>query len=97
MFQFWNKKESVIFSFLQDVEAVVNLRYITSGSLKTSRRDFNPESGQVRLSLQVADKQWQPSMGFNKWDSTTFTFTEVSSILRHVYTEQNQKQKSEPA
>ena len=62
----------------QDVEATVNLRYITSGHLKTSRRDFNPESGQIRQSLQVTDKRWQPKMGFDKWNSTTSTFTEVS-------------------
>ena len=68
-------------SFVQDVEATVNLRYITSGSLKTSRRDLSPESSQIRLSLQVADERWQPKMGFDKWNTTTNTFTQVGNHI----------------
>ena len=66
--------------FKQDVQATVNLRYITSGSLKTSGRKFKPKSGQIRLSLRVGDQGWQPRIGFHKWNSTLRTFTEVNSI-----------------
>ena len=50
----------------QDVEATVNLRYITSGSIKTSRRDIDPESSEIRLSFQIKDEEWQPRMGLVK-------------------------------
>ena len=64
--------------FKQDIEATVNLRYITSGSLKTSGRNFNPKSGHIKLSLRVDHEGWRPRMGFHKWNSTSRTFTEVS-------------------
>ena len=63
--------------FKQDVEATVNLRYVTSGSLKTSRRDFDPESGQINLSLGIPDERWQPRTGLDKWNSSSRTFVEV--------------------
>ena len=63
--------------FKQDVEATVNLRYITSGSLKTSRHDFDPESGQIKISLKIQDPRWQPDEMSDNWKSTSRTFVEV--------------------
>ena len=70
-----------LFVFQKDVEATVNLRYVTSGSLKTSRHNFDPESGQISLSLRVPDEGWQPRTGLDKWSSTSRTFVEVSSRI----------------
>ena len=76
MFVFCLKKH--VFLYKQDIETTVNLRYVTSGSLKTSRRDFDPESGLIKLSLRIADERWQPRMGLDKWNASSKTFVEVS-------------------
>ena len=62
---------------IQDVEATKNLRYITSGLLKTSRYNFDPASGQITLSLRVEDPRWQPRFNLDNWNPSTKTFTEV--------------------
>ena len=56
----------------------MNLRYVTEGRLKKSKTSFNPESGQITLSLKVEDPAWEPRMGRDKWDPNSRTFTEVS-------------------
>ena len=53
------------FFYKQDVEVTVNLRYVTSGSIKTSRRNFDPESGHIKLLLSVEDPAWHPNCGFD--------------------------------
>ena len=55
----------------------MNLRYVSSGSLKTSRCDFNPESGQIKILLNIPDPRWQPEMMFDSWDSSSRTFSLV--------------------
>ena len=67
------------------MEATVNLEYITSGSLKTSRRDFDPEFSQIRLSLEVPDEAWQPRTGRDKWNPSSRTFVEVSTVITKMY------------
>ena len=64
--------------FFQSVEATVNLRYVTQGILKRSGTSFNPELGQIRFSLKVADAAWEPRQGLDQWDPISRTFTEVS-------------------
>ena len=66
--------------FSQSVEATVNLRYVTQGILKRSKTSFNPQLGQIKFSLKVADPAWEPRQGLNQWDPGSRTFTEVSSI-----------------
>ena len=67
-----------IFSFKQSIEENVDLRYVTHRFLKTSDNKDNPISGQMKFSLEVLDKQWQPRLGRKKWDPTNRTFTEVN-------------------
>ena len=66
------------FYFKQSVEETVNLRYVTFGRLKKSGTSFNPEMGQIKLSLQLDDPAWKPRQGLDKWDERSRTFTEVS-------------------
>ena len=61
----------------KSVEATINLRYVTEGHLKKSKSSFNPESGQITLSLNVEDLAWEPRMGRDKWDPNSRTFMEV--------------------
>ena len=72
--------EGCFFINFQSVGATVNLRYVTQGRLKKSGTSFNPELGQIKLSLTVDDPAWIPRQGLDKWDSDSKTFTEVSSI-----------------
>ena len=51
---------------------------MTEGRLKKSKSSFNPESGQITLSLKLTDRAWKPRQGFEKWDHNTRTFREVS-------------------
>ena len=51
---------------------------MTEGRLKKSKSSFNPESGQITLSLKVEDPDWEPRMGRDKWDPNSRTFEEVS-------------------
>ena len=51
---------------------------MTEGRLKKSKSSFNPESGQITLSLNVEDPAWEPRMGRDKWDLNSRTFKEVS-------------------
>ena len=78
----YDNKRNKDFFFAKDVEATVNLRYVTSGSIKTSRRDFDPESGEMKLSFHIADEEWEPRMGLDKWNSTSRTFVEVMKQRR---------------
>ena len=66
------------FSFKQSIEENVDLRYVTHRFLKTSENKYNPNSGQIKFSLEVFDKQWEPRLGRKKWDPTNRTFTEVN-------------------
>ena len=63
--------------YQQDIEATVNLKCVTRGSLKVPRRQFNLESGQIRLSLRVKDSAWEPRLGIEKWDAVARTLAEV--------------------
>ena len=67
--------------FKQDVEEAVNLRSVTSGSLKTSRHEFDPESGHIKIFLTIKDPRWQPEE-IDNWDSASRTFVEVSKKRR---------------
>ena len=66
------------FFFFQSVEETVNLRFVTLGSLKKSGTSFNPASGRIKFSFNVADPAWIPRQGLDKWDQNTRTFKEVS-------------------
>ena len=44
---------------MQDVEASVNLKYVTTGNLSISKRKYNPRSGKIKLSFELTD----PGMG----------------------------------
>ena len=68
---------SVFYLFKQTIEQNVDLRYVTHRFLKTSDNKYNPNSGQIKLSLEVLDKPWEPRLGRKKWDSTNRTFTEA--------------------
>ena len=73
----WHISLNLVYFFKQNVEATVNLRYITSRTiLKTSKGTVIAESGQVTMSLQVTDERWKDR--FNQWDPTSQIFTEVS-------------------
>ena len=72
-------KRYIMFFFFQRVEETVNLRCVTHGSLKTSRSKFNPESGQIKFSLQGANKGWKLRQGIQKWDPKSSTFQEIRS------------------
>ena len=68
----------------KDVEAAVNLTYVTKGHLSTPRKQYNPETGVIKLSLRVPDHPWQPRQGLRKWDSKARIFTEVGDFeLKH--------------
>ena len=70
-------------TFYQDVEDSINLRYVTEGNVKISRRKYVPESGQIELSLELEDPGWEPRLGRSgrkKWDEASRTFTEVSLV-----------------
>ena len=67
-----------LYSHLQAVEATVDLRYVTKGKLKTPNKQFNPETGQISLSLKIQDSAWEPRQGLQQWDSKSRIFTEVS-------------------
>ena len=71
-------------SLKQDVEAAVNLTFITKGHLSTPREQYNPETGRIKLCLGVKDPRWQPRLGLKKWDSDSRTFTEVGKLLIFV-------------
>ena len=79
----FNQTIFVPFSFQQQLEEAVDLKCITHGSLKTSRSQFNPESGEIEFSLRVDDPEWQPQLGLKKWDPKVRTFiTEVGFFLK---------------
>ena len=59
---------------------MVNLRYVTSGGLKTSRSDFKPDTGQIKFALSVEGSEWRPKLGLDKWNPTSRTFTEVCAF-----------------
>ena len=61
----------------QDIEAGMNLSFVTKGNLKISRRKYNPESGQITFTLELTDPEWQPRLGRMKWNETLRTFKEV--------------------
>ena len=83
--RFFNKEKIFCpFSFQQQLEEAVDLRCITHGSLKTSRSQFNPESGEIEFSLKVEDPEWQPKLGLKKWDPEIRTFTEVSFFFERI-------------
>ena len=72
----------MLFYFLQqDVEAFVNLRYVTKVHLSTPRQQYDPETGLIQLSLKVPDQIWRPKQGLKKWDSDFRTFVEVCDLL----------------
>ena len=52
----------------------MNLRYVTNGNLKLSRRNYDPESGMITLSLELADPEWQPRQGIKNWNETFVSF-----------------------
>ena len=66
------------YSFKQSIEENVDLRYVTHRFLKTSDNKYDPNSGQIKFSLEVLDKPWQPRLGRKKRDAATRTFREVS-------------------
>ena len=66
-----------ISSLKQAVEADINLRYVTKGHLSTPRQQYNPETGWIKLSLNVPDHIWQPKQGLQKWYTDFRTFVEV--------------------
>ena len=77
-------KQNIFVCIKQNVEATVNLRYVTKGILKRSSSGFNPESSQIKFSLKVPDIEWKPRQGFDKWDQDTRTFTEVGFFLQTI-------------
>ena len=84
-------RNKFLFHLKQSVEETVNLRCVTQGCLKKSKSSFNPEYGQIKFSVKVADPVWEPKQGLDKWDLYSRTFTEVSfsskpSLLNNDYT-----------
>ena len=77
----------VYFSCKQSIEENVGLRYVTQGFLKASENKYDPNLGQIKFSLEVLDKQWEPrSKRSKKWNPTNRTFTEVRFlIIRQKY------------
>ena len=72
----------------QDIEASVNLRHVTNGNLRISRRKYDPQSGQITFSLELGDPGWTPRLGRagrKKWDEETRTFTEVGLLNLIVF------------
>ena len=59
----------------------MNLRYVTQGSLKIPRKQFNLESGQIKFSLKIQDSAWEPRQGLDQWDVGSRTFIEVSVAM----------------
>ena len=66
--------------FKQNVEASVDLRHVTHGTIVTSRKQYDPESGKMKFTLQLGDEGWNPRQGFEKWNSATRTFTDVCPL-----------------
>ena len=73
------------FNSLQSVsEATINMAFVTHRALKTSTSKITPESGRVKVSLQVKDERWKHRLG--QWDPESRTFTEVRLLTRiHFY------------
>ena len=65
--------------FIQAVEEAVNQRYVSSGSLRTLRGDFNQESSQIKIVFEIPDPSWQPEVMCDSWDPASRTFFLVSS------------------
>ena len=67
---------------LQSIEATVDMKCVTNGSLKIPRRQFKLESGQMKFSLRMKDSVWEPRQGLESWDATWRTFAKVSCSRR---------------
>ncbi len=53
------------------------MKVVQHGSLRTSRRQFDPESGELQLSLKVLHPSWEPQTGLEEWNHDTRAFAEV--------------------
>ncbi len=55
------------------------MKVVQHGHLKTSRKQYDPESGELKLSLNVPGKQWEPQTGLEEWNQDSRLFLEVKS------------------
>ncbi len=69
----------MIFPF-QQLEDSVAMRVVQQGSLKTTRKEFDPELGELQLTLRVPNPGWKPQAGLEEWDEGTRVFSEVSPL-----------------
>ncbi len=58
------------------------MKIVQHGSLKTSRKQFDPESGWLKLSLRVPQEEWKPQCSLEEWDPNSRMFMEVRLHLQ---------------